>query len=190
MKLYLKNMVCNRCITAVENILQEHNLHQTSVQLGEVEIEEQSLTDVQRGTLQKAAQDLGFEIIDDSKSKLIEVIKREVIKLVHSDEKSPLKLSAYLAGQLGQDYRYLSRLFSEVEGITIEHYVIAQRIERVKELLVYGEQTLADIAFQMDYSSTAHLSRQFRQITGMTPTEFKSLRTKPRIPLDAVGKAK
>jgi len=190
MKLHIKNMVCNRCIAAVDNLLRQHNLHPTSVQLGEVEIEEQSLSEEQRNALQKAVEEAGFEVIDDSKSKLIEAIKREVIKLVHAVEKSPLKHSAYLAAQLGYDYRYLSRLFSEVEGITIEHYIIAQRIERVKELLVYGDQTLADIAFLLDYSSTAHLSRQFRQITGMTPTDFKALRTKPRIPLDAVGRVK
>lgn len=190
MKLYIKNMVCNRCIAAVDSVFRGHHIHPVSVQLGEVELEEPSLTEEQRAAASDALQQSGFELIDDGKSKLIEAIKREVIKLVHSEESSPLKHSAYLAAQLGYDYRYLSRLFSEVEGITVEHYLIAQRIERVKELLVYNEQTLADIAFGMGYSSTAHLSRQFRHITGMTPTEFKALRSKPRIPLDAVGKAK
>ena len=190
MKLYIKNMVCNRCIAAVETLLRRHSLRPISVRLGEAEIEAQCLSKEQQEVLREALLGAGFEMIDDERTRLIEAIKREVIGLVQSGDKTPLKHSAYLAERLGHDYRYLSRLFSEVEGITIEHYIIAQRIERAKELLVYGAQTLADIAFEMGYSSTAHLSRQFRQVTGMTPTEFKALRTKPRIPLDEVGKVK
>ncbi|WP_424495270.1 helix-turn-helix domain-containing protein [Salinimicrobium sp. GXAS 041] len=179
-------MVCNRCITAVRTAIEEQGLHQTSVELGEVEIAEE-INDEQRQELNAIFEALGFELINDKKSRWIQKIKTIIVELIYYDEVYPkMTFSEYISGKLNHDYSYLSKLFSEVQGITIEQYFIAQKIERVKELLVYDEYSLSEIAHQLNYSSVSHLSRQFKKVTGLSPTHFKQLKEKKRKPLDEV----
>jgi AraC-like DNA-binding protein len=186
MQLFIKNMVCNRCITAVKQILQEQGLEYTSVRLGEADLPN-PLSKEQQEHLSRRLHDTGFELLDDHKQKLIGKIKTFIIEQVHhgqGDER--ITLSHQLSSLLNKDYSYLSHLFSEVEGITIEKYVIHQKIERVKELLVYDETSLSEIAFQLGYSSVAHLSAQFKKVTGLTPTHFKKLGGVRRNTLDNI----
>jgi AraC-like DNA-binding protein len=186
MKLYIKNMVCNRCIMVVQAELEKLGHQPSRVTLGEV-ILEQDLSDHQKKQIDERLQSLGFSIIDDRRSQLIERIKNLIIELVHQ-QNSHLKtnLSELLISHLHHDYTYMTNLFTEVEGTTIEKYFIAQKIEKVKELLVYGELTLSEIAFQLNYSSVAHLSSQFKKVTGLTPSHFKKIREEKRKPLDEV----
>ena len=173
-------MVCSRCKMVVKNELEKLNLNTTSVELGEVYIEE-TLSKDELKKVDLTLKNLGFELIDDRKSQTIEKIKNTIITLVHhSDHEIKTNLSAFITSQIHQDYNYLSNLFSEVEGTTIEKYVIAQRIERAKELMVYDELTLSEIANQLGYSSVAYLSNQFKKITGFTPSYFKSLKEHKR----------
>ena len=172
--LYIKNMVCNRCINSVRSLLNELNLHYNNIQLGEVELDK-ALDKQQEALLREKLQGAGFELLDDSKRRIIEKIKTIIIGLVHygkNDER--YTLSELLSSSLHKDYSYLSHLFSEVEGTTIEKYLINQKVEKVKELLVYDELSLSEIAFQLGYSSVAHLSAQFKKVTGLTPSYFKS----------------
>jgi AraC-like DNA-binding protein len=156
--------------------LENKGLHPLSVNLGEVEIEG-DLSKEQLSELNTSLKSLGFEIIDDKKSQTIERIKNAIVTLVHhTDHEINTNLSAFISSQLHQDYNYLSNLFSEVEGTTIEKYFISQRIERAKELLVYDELTISEIADQLGYSSVAYLSNQFKKVTGFTPSYFKSLK--------------
>jgi len=186
MKLYLKNMVCNRCILVVKQELEAMNLHPLSLTLGEVELSK-ALTDEEKNELGTRLLALGFELIDDKKSRLIAQIKSLIIELVHQqDSELKTNLSDYLSLKMHHDYSYLSGLFSEVEGTTIERYFIAQRIEKVKELLVYDELSLSEIAFRLNYSSVAHLSNQFKKTTGLTPSHFKNIKAEKRKPLDEV----
>lgn len=187
MTLYIKNMVCNRCIAAVQALLDKMQLAVAHISLGEVALQEKKLSKQQTETLRRELEAIGFELIDDKKSKTIAQIKKLVIELVHYKEPIATKYSAYLSEQLQHDYTYLSKLFSEVEGITIEHYIIKQKIERAKELLVYDELNLSEIADQLGYSSVAHLSAQFKKITGLTPTFFKNNGRHSRTPLDEIG---
>lgn len=181
-------MVCHRCKMAVETIFRELGLHPVSILLGEAVLEEKSLTREQLKQLSDRLQAIGFELIDDKRSKIIEQIKTYVIELVHySDEKPVKKFSELLSERLHHDYSYLSKLFSEVEGVTIEQFVINQRIEKVKELLIYDEDSLSEIAFRLGYSSTAHLSNQFKKYTGMTPSRFKQAGVQARRSLDKAG---
>ena len=185
-KLFIKNMVCNRCIMAVENELKKLEVHASNIQLGEAELE-RNLTPEEKVQLNTALTDLGFELIDDKKSRIIEKIKNVIIDMVHhKDYDGKTNLSDVLRGELHHDYNYLSNLFSEVEGTTIEKYFIAQKIERVKELLVYDELSLSEIAFQLNYSSVAYLSNQFKKVTGLTPSHFKQIGENKRKPLDKV----
>jgi YesN/AraC family two-component response regulator len=187
MKLFIKNMVCNRCIMVVQSELEHAGYPPLKVQLGEAELKEELSAD-QREKLGSRMKVLGFEIIDDSRGKLIEKIKQTIIQLVHhSRENLRMNYSDYIASQLNRDYGYLSGLFSEVEGITIEKYIIQQKIEKVKELLVYNELTLSEIAYQMGYSSVAHLSGQFKKITGLTPSHFKQVKENKRKPIDLIN---
>jgi len=186
MKLYIKNMVCSRCIMVVKDVLEKLNYPAQNVSLGEVELNKE-LNTTEKETLNQKLETLGFEIIDDKNSRLIEQIKALIIELVHhqnSDLKS--NLSDYLSDQLQHDYPSLSNLFSEVEGTTIEKYFIAQKIEKVKELLIYDELSLSEIAHQLNYSSVAYLSNQFKKVTGLTPTYFKNMKASTRKPLDEV----
>jgi AraC-like DNA-binding protein len=156
--------------------LENRGLRPLSVYLGEVEIEE-NLSKEQVAQLDTSLKSLGFELIDDKRSQTIEKIKNTIVTLVHhTDHEIKTNLSAFITSQVNQDYNYLSNLFSEVEGTTIEKYFINQRIERVKELIVYGEMTLSEIADQLGYSSVAYLSNQFKKVTGFTPSYFKALK--------------
>lgn len=179
-------MVCNRCIIVMKNELEKLGLSAISIKLGEV-IFEKNLTVEEKEKLDKALLELGFQIIDDKKSRIIEKIKNTIIELVHHQEnEAKTNLSDILSTKLHHDYNYLSNLFSEIEGTTIEKYFIAQKIERVKELLVYDELSLSEIAFQLNYSSVAYLSNQFKKITGLTPSHFKQIKEEKRKPLDEV----
>jgi AraC-like DNA-binding protein len=185
-KLFIKNMVCNRCIMVVQNELDKLGMDVKNIKLGEVTLAKQP-TSKERTTLEKALIPLGFEFIDDKKSRIIEQIKNTIIDLVHHHNNDiKTNLSDLLSDKLHHDYNYLSNLFSEVEGITIEKYFIAQKIEKVKELLVYDELSLSEIAFRLNYSSVAYLSNQFKKVTGLTPSHFKQIRTDKRKPLDSV----
>ncbi|MCG7502763.1 AraC family transcriptional regulator [Tenacibaculum sp. Mcav3-52] len=186
MTLTIKNMVCNRCILVIQNELDKLGVGVKSIKLGEV-ILEKELTSDEKESLDKILLDLGFEIIDDKKSRIIEKIKNLIINLVHhQDSETKVNLSDLLSNELHHDYNYLSNLFSEVEGTTIEKYFIAQKIEKVKELLVYDELSLSEIAFRLHYSSVAYLSNQFKKVTGLTPSHFKKIRKDRRKPLDEV----
>lgn len=166
-------MVCNRCILAVEALLKKLGIRYNAVRLGEVELPEKPDAERER-QLKEKLEGLGFELLDDGRNKLIEKIKTLIIEQVHyeaGDQRS--NFSSLLSSSLHKDYSYLSNLFSEVEGITIEKYMINQKIERVKELLVYDELSLGEIAYRLGYSSVAHLSNQFKKVTGLTPSHFK-----------------
>lgn len=184
-------MVCNRCIMVVKQELENEGLHPERVSLGEVILQEDQLTDVQQTKLDLRLKELGFERIDDRKARLIEAIKNKVINMIHHTDKVDMKFnwSTVLADELHYEYNYLSNLFSSVEGITLEQYIIRQKIEKVKELLFYDELNLSQIALQLGYSSVAHLSAQFKKITGFTPSELKKSRMldQNRKPLDSVS---
>lgn len=184
--LHIKNMVCHRCIMAVEEILNKQEIPYQSIRLGEVQLTE-PISEKKKAVLEKELTSIGFALIDDRKSQLIEKIVNILIEQIYqSDEPLRVNLSDYLSEKLHYDYNYLSNLFSEVKGTTIEKYFIAQKIERVKELLVYDELSLSEIAYHLGYSSVAHLSNQFKKVTGLTPSYFKSIRTEKRKPLDEV----
>ena len=184
MKLLIKNMVCSRCISAVKDILASEGIMVKSIRLGDAEIDGE-LTDEQRLSIEKKLQDIGFELLDDPRSQLVEQIRIAVQQWVRMNEEHP-KLSDYLSCRLNKDYSTLSKLFSEVRGITIERFSILHRIEYVKELLCYSQLSTSEIAYRLGYSSPAHLSSQFKQVTGMTPKEFRELEKHNRIPLDAL----
>jgi len=188
MKLYIKNMVCDRCRLVISNVMDQLQLSPLSIELGEVDFGETTLPDDKIASIQAVIEPLGFELIDDKKSRLIERMKKSLIKLAHQQEQTDrVKLSDYLANTLHYDYGHLSNLFSSVEGITVEQYLIRQKIEKVKELLIYDELSLTEIAGQLGYSSVAHLSAQFKKVTGMPPSEFKRMRDMTlRQPLDKV----
>lgn len=186
MKVYIKNMVCNRCIMVVKNELEKIGFNPTTVTLGEVGFEGE-LSNNQKHDINIHLLTFGFELIDDKKSRIIEKIKNVIVDLVHhQNNESKTNLSDLLSSSLHHDYNYLSNLFSEVEGITIEKYFIAQKIEKVKELLVYDEMSLSEIAFQLKYSSVAYLSNQFKKVTGLTPSHFKQIKVEKRKPLDKI----
>lgn len=184
--LYIKNMVCDRCIMAVRQLLQRQGVAPQSVELGVVTLAEE-LSKEQLETLEKGLRQLGFELLDDKRQQTIDRIKTLIVDLVHYHEnRSQLNLSDYLAQQLHSEYSSLSKLFSEFTGITIERYFILQRIERIKELIFYDQLSLTEIAYKLNYSSVAYLSNQFKQITGMTPSQFKSLKKNMRRGLDTI----
>ncbi len=173
-------MVCARCKMVVQSELEKLGLQIVSIDLGEVEVSESNIDSIKEELLHNL-QALGFDLIDDRKSRLIEQIKKLIIELVQQKHNQiNINLSDYLAQEIKQDYSSLSNLFSEVEGITIEKYFINQKIEKVKELLMYDEMTLNEIAFHLNYSSVAHLSNQFKKVTGLSPSYFKQLKEKKR----------
>jgi len=186
-QLRIKNMVCDRCKMAVEQVLKDVGLTPERIDLGEVWVSDVP-TEAQLAQLKTRLEALGFELLDDQRQQMIERMKTAIIALVHHHQgNKTLNLSVYLSQLLHRDYSALSKLFSEVTGLTIERYFIMQRIERVKELIRYDELTLTEIAYQMNYSSVAHLSSQFRSVTGMTPTQFRFMKTAQRANLDEVG---
>lgn len=185
--LHIKNMVCPRCIKVVRDELTKLDLHVEDIDLGEVIISN-PISIEKKEAIKKVLDENGFELIDDKKSMLIDRIRTLVIDRIHYSEQGfkEMNASEYIAKELGHDYSYLSNLFSSVEGITIEKYIINQKIEKVKELLVYDELLLNEIAYQLGYSSVQHLSNQFKKVTGLTPSHFKKLKTNKRKPLDQV----
>lgn len=183
MDISIKNMVCNRCIMVVTQIFEKAGIKTENIQLGKVETAYE-VSPYELEQLNKSLKSMGFEIIDDSKGRIIEAIKNITIEYVHHhSEENRMNFSDYLTGKLNLVYPYLSSLFSSVEGTTIEKYMINLKIERVKEFLVYGEKTLSEIAYEMGYSSVAHLSGQFKKVSGFTPTYFKNLRKQNRKPI-------
>lgn len=179
-------MVSIRCKMMVKSELDKLGLHYVVVDLGEVDVKE-NITVEQRERLKIALLKSGLELMDDKKAILIEKIKNVVVEMVHfADEFPQINFSEYLSGKLNYDYTYLANLFSEVTGITIEQFIIAHKIERVKELLIYDELNLTQISYKLNYSSVAHLSNQFKKVTGLTPSFFKQLKHKKRVTLDNV----
>jgi AraC-like DNA-binding protein len=179
-------MVSIRCKMVVKSELDKLGLHYARVDLGEVEVKE-NIMPRQREQLKIALKKSGLELMEDHKSILIEKIKTIIVEMVHyADEPPKTNFSEYISKKLNYDYTYLANLFSEVTGTTIEHYIIAHKIERVKELLLYDEFNLTEISYKLGYSSVAHLSSQFKKVTGLTPTYFKQLKQKRRLPLDNV----
>ena len=177
-------MVCIRCKMVVRSELENLGLHHTIVELGEVNILEE-LSPEQKIILDTGLRKSGLELMDDKKSVLIEKTKILIIELVHYSEELPkTNLSDYISSKLNYDYTYLANLFSEVTGTTIEKFFLSHKIERVKELLVYDELNLKEIAFKLHYSSVSHLSSQFKKITGLTPSHFKQLKRKKRTSLE------
>jgi AraC-like DNA-binding protein len=179
-------MVSIRCKMIVKSELNKLGLHYRAVDLGEVDIRE-NINALQREQLKNSLLKSGLDLMDDKKSILIEKIKNVIIEMVHyADEPPKTNFSSYISDKLSLDYTYLANLFSEVTGTTIEHFIIAHKIERVKELLLYDELNLTQISYMLNYSSVAHLSNQFRKVTGLTPTFFKQLKHKRRNTLDNV----
>jgi len=179
-------MVCSRCKMVVKSEFEKLGLQPTAVELGEVELNEE-ISDSQKEILLENLQSLGFDLIDDKKTKTVERIKNLIVDLVHHKNNDlKINLSEYLAENLNQDYNSLSNLFSEIENTTIEKYFISQKIEKVKELLIYNELSLSEIADMLNYSNVAHLSNQFKKITGFTPTSFKQSKDKMRIQIENI----
>jgi AraC-like DNA-binding protein len=187
LKLFIKYMVSNRCKMAVKEELNKLGLHYILVELGEVEIME-DLTLEQRTQLGADLRLSGLELMEDRKGILIERIKNAIIEMVHySEDNLKINFSDYLSEKLHYDYTYLANLFSEVQGTTIGQFIIAHKVERIKELITYGELNISEIAWKLNYSSVAHLSNQFKKMTGLTPTHFKQLKEKRRSPIEEVG---
>ena len=192
MKLYIKHMVCGRCKRVVRDILEELGIEVLRVELGEVETGELPAT-VSMEQIRRVLADNDFELLEDRKTVVVEQIKALIVNEVHHDRRERPEhqnLSDFLTQKIGYDYSYLSHLFSAIEGMTIEKYVIAQKIEKVKEYLLYGELTLSEIAWRLGYSSTQHLSNQFKQVVGLTPGDFKRTGLAYRTEIDKVGPPK
>jgi AraC family transcriptional regulator len=187
MTIHIKNMVCDRCVKSVTALFEKAGITPVSVVLGVVETEK-DINKTQESMLREALIKEGFEWLDDEKVKLVERVKQAIRQLVQEGELDELnvKLSVYLAKKLKKEYSYIAAIFSTVESMTIEQYFILQRIEKVKEWLVYGELSLKEIAFKLGYSSLAHLSIQFKNITGFTPSRFRQLKDHLRKPIDEV----
>ncbi|MDP4266115.1 MAG: helix-turn-helix domain-containing protein [Bacteroidota bacterium] len=186
MKIYIKNMVSERCKIVVKSEIELLGFHCKIVELGEAQITE-NLSQLQLNRLNEALKETGLELIDDKKSIITEKIKNTIVELIHySDEQLKINFSDYLSEKLNYNYTYLANIFSEVQGTTIEHFIISHKIEKVKELLVYAGLTLTEISQRLKYSSVAHLSNQFKKITGLTPSNFRKLEHKKLIPLDNV----
>lgn len=180
-------MVSTRCKMVVKEELKKLGLHFMVVDLGEVDVMENISID-EREKLKAALLLSGLELMDDKKAVLIEKIKNVIIEMVHhSDEVIKINFSNYLSEKLNHDYTYLANLFSEVQGTTIEQFLISHKVERIKELIIYGELNITEIAWKMNYSSVAHLSNQFKKVTGLSPSHFKQLKDKRRSPIEEIG---
>ncbi len=181
MKLYVKNMACLSCKVFVKDALLEMDIHSVKVELGEIETKE-AVSDEEKQQLNKLIKKVGLELLESKQGILIEKIRKIIVDYVyHSEEKEIINFSDLLSQKLNYSYSYLANFFSEVQATTIEQYVIALKIERIKELIIFGEDTLTEIADKMHYSSVAHLSAQFKKVTGLTPSHFKELKKKRRI---------
>jgi AraC-like DNA-binding protein len=187
LKIYIKYMVSNRCKMAVKEELKKLGLHYIVVDLGEVDLME-DLSEEQREQLNFGLRSSGLELMDDKKAILIEKIKTTIIEMVHySPDLIKVNFSDFLSDKLHHEYKYLANLFSEVQGTTIEHFMIAHKVERIKELIIYDEMNITEIAYIMNYSSVAHLSNQFKKATGLSPSHYKQLKDKRRSPIEDVG---
>lgn len=187
-KLFIKNMVCDRCIKVVKEDLEKLNLKVNNITLGEVDVSSDK-GEIPINDIRKILNGEGFELLEDNKTKIIEKIKRTIVEHVHYKNESldtGINISDLITNKLNLDYHYLSKLFSSNQGVTIEQYVILQKIERAKELLKYDELSLSEIAYQLGYSSVSHLSNQFKKITGLTASQFKKQTTDVRKPLDSI----
>ena len=179
-------MVCNRCKTAVKEELKKLGLHFVIIDLNEVEVMENISTE-QRVQLQTGLLNVGLQFMDDKRAVLIEKIKTVVIEMVHhSEDMVKMNFSNFLSEKLHHDYTYLANLFSEVQGTTIEQFIIAHKVERIKELIIYDELNISEIAWKMNYSSVSHLSKQFKKATGLSPSHFKLLKNKKRTPIEEI----
>jgi AraC family transcriptional regulator len=187
-ELHIKNMVCDRCIKVVKEVMEQLHLPVKSIELGKVVLANNA-PDIPKEKINDALLKEGFELIEDKKHRIVEAIKNAVIERVHHQDLSEQQynFSTYLGEKLHLDYHYLSSIFSELENVTVEQYIILQKIEKVKEWLLYDELSLSEIAYRMGYSSVAHLSAQFKKVTGFTPTRFRELKEHKRKPLDQVG---
>jgi len=186
MKLFLKNMVGDRCKLKVKAELEKLGVNYAAIELGQVEILER-LSNEKRQLLDAGLKKSGLALLEDKKLILIERIRNIIIELIHYSDKPPkINFSEYLSEKLNYDYTYIANIFSEIQGITIEHYLIKHKIERIKELLIYDELNVTEIADKMHYSSVAHLSNQFKKYTGLTPSHYKHLKYKGRKTLDAL----
>ncbi len=187
LKLYVKYMVSNRCKIAVKEELKKLGLHYIVVDLGEIEIME-SLSDIQREQLKTALLNAGFELMDSSRAILIEKIINVIIQMVHHEEEMiKINFSEFLSKKLNHDYNYMSNIFSEVKGITIQQFIIIHKVEKIKELLLYDQLNLTEISYKLNYSSVSHLSNQFRKITGLSPSQFKNMKDRKRSPIEEIG---
>ncbi len=186
--LHIKNMVCDRCIRVVREELEALGLRTKEVKLGEAVVV-QDTKPVSMDLIRSVLERNGFGLLDSRRARIVAKIKAAVLNLVRSEPHetgTKIKDSEFIANEVGLDYSYLSTLFSTMEHVTIEKYIILQKIERVKELIKYDELSLKEIAYTMGYSSLAHLSNQFKKVTGMSPTQFKKLKDPPRFPLDSL----
>ena len=184
--IYIKNMVCKRCILTVSNIFQENGITPASVELGTVVLSE-PIPEEKQESIRRRLEEYGFEVIDDKRMRIIEQIRIGVIEFVrHPEYQEKINLSGYLQDKCRKEYSALSKLFTAMKGISIERYYLAQKIELVKELLVYDELTVSEIADKLHYSSVAHLSTQFKSQTGMSPTQFKMIKGHKLKPLDEI----
>lgn len=186
MKIYIKNMACESCKIVVKEALEELDIATAKVELGEIETK-QDVSDEVKMQLNKKIKKAGLELLEKKQGVLIEQIRKVIINYIYnSDEKPTIKFSVLLSKELDHTYTYLSNFFSEVEAISIEQYMIALKIERTKELIIFGEDTFSEIAYKLHYSSVAHLSAQFKKVTGLTPSHFKALKNKRRITIQNI----
>ena len=185
--IYIKNMVCQRCIKVIKEELENLDYKVSKIKLGEATVK--SSKKINFELIDEVLNENGFELLDNDQHKLIEKIKIFIIEYIHyqsKDIRTHEKLSDYISKMTGYSYQYLSNLFSSLENHTIENYIISQRIEKAKELLIYNQLNLSEISYRLGYSSVQHLSSQFKKVTGFTPTKFKKLKNKRRKPIDKV----
>lgn len=186
MKIYIKNMACESCKVVVKTALEELDINAVKVELGEIETKE-DISDEDKKSLNSKIKKVGLELLEKKNGILIEKIRKVMIDYVYkSDEKPNIKFSVLLSKELNHSYTYLANFFSEVEATTIEQFIIALKIERIKELIIFGDDTFSEIAFKLHYSSVAHLSTQFKKVTGLTPSHFKALKEKRRIAIENI----
>lgn len=186
MKIYVKNMACESCVQFVKDTLDDLDIKTNKVDLGEIDTKE-DVSDDDKKALDKQLRKVGLELLEKKKGILIEKMKKVMIDYVYkSDSKADVKFSVLLSKEMNMSYTYLANFFSELEATTIERYIIALKIERVKELIIFGEDTFSEIAYKMNYSSSAHLSSQFKKVTGLTPSHFKALKEKRRMTIQSI----
>jgi len=185
MKIYVKNMACESCVLFVKETLEELGIPAVKVELGEIETTH-DVSDDEKKQLDKKIRKVGLELLEKKQGILIEKIKKIIIDYVYKDDRPNIRFSVLLSQDLNYSYTYLANFFSEIEAITIEQYIIALKIERIKELIIFGEDTFSEIAHKLNYSSNAHLSSQFKKATGLTPSHFKALKEKRRITIQNI----